>query len=383
MRILQLLGNTAFGGATHMVIKISERLRQDGHEVIIMANDPETKNRFNDLGFRCDHIEDMGRSIHPYKDFLSVAKLKKYVKAEKIDLVHSHTTKGGIYSRALKMIWPRMRVIHTVHGYYFKMDGSNSDKLTYMIERFFHRFADVTTYVNGYDYNIASRWKKHENNVLVYNGVNLDQFSPVNSSKHKEEHGENEKEKSGEASILKIGISARIVHEKGYGEFIKLIEHYVHTPNIKFIVLGTGPDEDYYRDQIQEILIREGVPRNKVTFSGYSKDVASLIQDWDINVLPSYREGLSISLIEASAAGIPSVASKIRGNVEIIEDGVSGLLFESKNIQDLIDCVDKLINDKKLRLKLGQAARKRAEMLFDEEKMLEDYSKIIGHILSV
>lgn len=126
MKILQLLGNTAFGGATHMVIKISKKLRQDGHDVIIMANDLETKRRFDELGFRCDHIEEMGRSIHPYKDLISVLKLKKYVKSENIDLVHSHTTKGGIYSRALKLICTKMKVIHTVHGYYFKMDGSKT-----------------------------------------------------------------------------------------------------------------------------------------------------------------------------------------------------------------------------------------------------------------
>lgn len=369
MKILQLLGNTAFGGATHMVIKISKKLRQDGHDVIIMANDLETKRRFDELGFRCDHIEEMGRSIHPYKDLISVLKLKKYVKSGNIDLVHSHTTKGGIYSRALKMICPKMKVIHTVHGYYFKMDGSKRDKFTYMIERFFHRFADVTTYVNGYDYNIASKWPNSEKNVLIYNGVSLDQFSPSGRLEG-EAHGE-------EKATVTVGISARIVHEKGYREFIELIKQNLYTPNIKFVVVGTGPDAAYYKKRVKEITKDESVANDKVIFHGYTENVSSLIKEWDINILPSYREGLSISLIEACAAGIPSVATRIRGNVEIIEEGVTGLLYEAKDSKALIECVQTLMDDKALRSQMGQAARKRAEIHFDEKKMLEAYSEIV------
>tara|TARA_Y100001933_G_C18994201_1_gene561795 strand:+ start:1190 stop:2311 length:1122 start_codon:yes stop_codon:yes gene_type:complete len=369
MKILQLLGNTAFGGATHMVIKISKKLRQDGHDVIIMANDLETKRRFDELGFRCDHIEEMGRSIHPYKDLISVLKLKKYVKSENVDLVHSHTTKGGIYSRALKMICPKMKVIHTVHGYYFKMDGSKRDKFTYMIERFFHRFADVTTYVNGYDYNIASKWPNGEKNVLIYNGVSLDQFSP--SGRLEGEAPDEEK------ATVTVGISARIVHEKGYREFIELIKQNLYTPNIKFVVVGTGPDAAYYKKRVKEITKDESVANDKVIFHGYTENVSSLIKEWDINILPSYREGLSISLIEACAAGIPSVATRIRGNVEIIEEGVTGLLYEAKDSKALIECVQTLMDDKALRSQMGQAARKRAEIYFDEVNMLEAYSEIV------
>ncbi len=372
MKILQLLGNTAFGGATQMVIKISNRLRQDGHEVLIMANDLETKNRFTKLGFKCDQIEAMGRSIHPYKDFISVAKLKEYVKSEKIDLIHSHTTKGGIYSRSLKMISPKVKVIHTVHGYYFKMDGSRSDKVTYIIERFFHKFADVTTYVNGYDYKIADKWPGRENNVLVYNGVNLEEFSP---SKMMNVEDSSEKNRT-----IRIGISARIVHEKGYSEFMDLIRHYLYKPEIKFVILGTGPDAAYYKKRVHEMINDEHIANDKVIFQGYTENVSSLIKKWDINILPSYREGLSISLIEACAVGVPSVATRIRGNVEIIEEGVTGLLYEPRNSQELIECVEKLIQDKTLRMKLGLAVRKRVEEFFDEAKMLEDYSNILKHI---
>jgi glycosyltransferase involved in cell wall biosynthesis len=252
------------------------------------------------------------------------------------------------------------------------MDGSKSDKVTYMIERFFHKYADVTTYVNGYDYKIADKWSGHENNVLVYNGVNLEEFSPSEIMKVEDTSEKNES--------IQIGISARIVHEKGYSEFLDLIRHYLYKPDIKFVILGTGPDADYYKKSVKEIIKDEGIPNDKVVFHGYTENVSGLIKEWDINILPSYREGLSISLIEACAVGIPSVATRIRGNVEIIDEGVTGFLYEPRNSSELIECVESLIQDKALRVKLGQAARKKAEELFDEAKMLDDYSNIVNCI---
>ncbi len=106
-----------------------------------MANDEKTKEYFTSLGFICDEIETMGgRSIDPNKDLKSVLELRRYVKEHSIDTIHSHTTKGGIYSRALKVIHSKIRVVHTVHGYYLKNDNSRSDKFTLAVERFFSWF---------------------------------------------------------------------------------------------------------------------------------------------------------------------------------------------------------------------------------------------------
>lgn len=116
--------------------------------------------------------------------------------------------------------------------------------------------------------------------------------------------------------------------------------------------------------------------KDKLIFHGYSTNVKSILESWDINILPSYREGLSISLLEAMAMEIPTVATKIRGNVELIEDEVSGFLYEVKDSQGLIDRVERLINSFELRIKISKATRYRAKNQFDQAKMLELYISI-------
>ncbi len=361
MKILQLLGNTAFGGATLIVSKIALELRSKGFDVVIMANDEKTKEYFTSLGFICDEIETMGRSIDPNKDLKSVLELRRYVKEHSIDTIHSHTTKGGIYSRALKVIHSKIRVVHTVHGYYLKNDNSRSDKFTLAVERFFHGFADYTTYVNLYDFNVAKKWSKRTINQLIYNGIDCDEFRPVPKDS---------------SNVITIGISARIVHEKGYSEFFDLVEYYANNPNIRFEIVGTGPDYDFYHNRWNEISRTKNVGKDKLIFHGYSTNVKSILESWDINILPSYREGLSISLLEAMAMEIPTVATKIRGNVELIEDEVSGFLYEVKDSQGLIDRVERLINSFELRIKISKATRYRAKNQFDQAKMLELYISI-------
>jgi len=366
MKILQLLGNTAFGGATLIVSKISQKLRDEGHEVIVMANDQKTKEHFQSLGFICDDIKHMGRNIHPYNDLMSVFALKTYVTSNHIDVIHSHTTKGGIYSRALKMIYSKCLVVHTVHGYYLKMDGSRSDKVTLFIERLFHGFADHTTYVNTYDYDLAKMWSKGSKNHLIFNGIDIEKFRPVSHAV---------------LDPITIGISARIVHEKGYSEFMDLINHYKNHDNIQFEILGEGPDEVFYKNEVCKIFgVNHVNQQSKVLFHGYSNEVKKVIGTWAINVLPSYREGLSISLLEALALGIPSVATNIRGNNEIIENGVSGLLYEARNSTHLIEKVDELVNNPDLMMKISFESRKQVEERFDQIKMLESYVHIFANL---
>jgi len=360
MKILQLLGNTAFGGATRIVLDISEALRAAGHEVEIMANDFKTKQCFEEVGFMVHETRTMCRAIHPLKDFKSILSLKKWVRMNEIDCIHSHTTKGGVYSRFLKHIANEVAVVHTVHGYYLKGDNSWKDKMTLGVEDYLLPWADCTTFVNSMDYEYAKKKKSDENLVLIYNGIDTEKFLPA-------EHIETD--------IIKIGISARIVKEKGYDEFFKLVEHYKDHDNIVFEIIGSGPDEFYYRSYVEEHDLL-----NKIVFKGFVLDVVDVISGWDINVLPSYREGLSISLLEAMSCGVPSVATAIRGNVEIIDDGIDGFLFEVKDETALINAVEKLLGDFALRKEISLKARAKVQEYFDVQTMKARYVQVMDQL---
>ncbi len=360
MRILQLLGNTAFGGATRIVLDISEALREAGYDVEIMANDYETKQYFEDAGFVMHEIGTMCRAIRPLKDLKSILALKKWIRMNQIDCIHSHTTKGGVYSRVLKHMAKEVLVVHTVHGYYLKGDNSWKDKLTLGIEDYLLPWADCTTFVNSMDYEYAKKKQPDENLVLIYNGIDTEKFLPI-------EHIE--------MDLMKIGISARIVKEKGYDEFFKLVEHYKGDDKITFEIIGSGPDESHYRAYVE----KQGLlPR--IVFKGFVSNVVEVISDWDINVLPSYREGLSISLLEAMSCGVASVATAIRGNVEIIDNGIDGFLFEVKDDRSLIEAVDKLLSDSNLRKEISLKARSKVQSRFDVQMMKARYVQVVDRL---
>lgn len=145
-------------------------------------------------------------------------------------------------------------------------------------------------------------------------------------------------------------VASRLVGDKGISEvinaFTRLVVDY---PESRLMLLGDGPDEAQFKKQASRI--------REITFAGYQKDPLRYIATADVFVHPTYHEGFSVALVEASMLAKPIIATAVGGNVEIIHDTTTGLLVEAKNSDSLYTAMKKCIEDEQLCRKLGDGAR--------------------------
>jgi sugar transferase (PEP-CTERM/EpsH1 system associated) len=145
---------------------------------------------------------------------------------------------------------------------------------------------------------------------------------------------------------------------------------------LRLVVVGDGPLYPTLARLVEELKLQD------VTWlAGDRKDVASLLQTMDIFVLPSLGEGISNTVLEAMASGLPVIATSVGGNVELVEEGFNGRLIPSGNIQALADAMAKLITDSTERARQGANARLRVCQRFDWNRTVNDYLSVYDELL--
>ena len=196
------------------------------------------------------------------------------------------------------------------------------------------------------------------------NGVDVERFTPERSGseaarKLRAELGIGEDE-------LVVGTVGRMVREKGFLELFRaarIVRERV--PLARFLVIGAG--DEAKADSVAPAEIDAAA--EDVVFAGWRDDVAELMAVMDVFTLPSWREGMPRSAIEAAASGLPLVLTDIRGCREVVDDGVEGVLVPVRDAGALADALVRVLDDAGLRRRMGAAARRRAEKEFDQRRV--------------
>ncbi|MBN2828059.1 MAG: glycosyltransferase [Tissierellales bacterium] len=353
MKILVLFGPDIFGGSFVVAEQVACRYVAAGHEVLMIVKDPYSVRRYQEQGFKVVSISSMKRRIDFINDIKSAYQLSQLCKKYGCGVIHSHTSKGGFYSRMSKFFNRDVKVIHTVHGYY----QSSSSVKTFVfdiIERLLLPLGDVTTFVNREDYERTLPY----GNALKYipNGVDLEYFTTNRDFK---------------ARTFNVIISARMVWEKGYREIVELVKRF-EGEDILFHIVGTGENEEEIRGLL--------VGYSSVVFYGFVSDIRGVLDRVHLNLLPSYREGLSLSILEAMASGIPTVAYEIRGNRELVESGSTGFLCSLHDVEALEHRVRFYYDHRDICQDHGKKARAKAEKEYNAEVNYKTYLEILEAI---
>ena len=208
--------------------------------------------------------------------------------------------------------------------------------------------------------------------------VDLDRFNPL---KFSNEFIENKKKEIGIPLNKKIiGIVARLVKEKGFLDLFKALSIIIKkNPNVLLVVVG--PEELEKSDKINpKDVVNYGI-ENNVIFLGERTDVAEIFSVLDVFVLPSYREGIGISVLESSAMGKPVVATNIRGCREAVDNGKTGILVPVKSPQKLAEAINFFLENPQKAKEFGINGRKKIEQEYDEKlafKIIHDeYQRLI------
>lgn len=331
MKTLIVITKSEIGGAQVFALDLARGLHAAGVEVVVAGGPGEylpAELAKSGLAFR--RLKNLERSHNPFKIWGFIRELKAYVAAEKFTVVHLNSTNALLGVWGLSRLKPRPRIIFTVHGLSLLDSGHKAPTIIKAAYRWFFRAAfkktDGLAFVSRLNLKAALasgllagglETKSH----LIYNGRDFTPDYLLNREEARRKLAEILKlDAAGAAgqenfqNAFIYGSIGRLAYPKNY-EFLINAHKAVKAikPNAKLLLIGEGPERAKY-----EGLIKSYKLENEVYLSGEISAASRYLRVFDLFVLPSVFEGLSLSLIEAVRAGIPALASRVGGNEEII-----------------------------------------------------------------
>lgn len=296
----------------------------------------ELKQKLQDMHVRCYQI-DFARNIkHLGQNMRALRQVEGLMKQNGYAFCHCHSPIGGVVAR-IAGHRTKTKVIYTAHGFHFYQGAPVMNWLVYYpVEKMLSRWTDVLITINHEDYKLAK--KKFKMKKLTYvPGIGIDTQRESLSQKEKEEK---RKELGIPQDAFLITNAAEFTPNKNQKTVIEAIEQ-LHNPNIYFVMCGIGQKKAELEQYVKEHGLEE-----HIRFVGFRNDLHEILQTSDCFVLSSFREGLSVALMEAMAEGLPVVCSRIRGNVDLIKDGEGGILISPQKRDEYINAFKKLYNMK-------------------------------------
>lgn len=304
----------------------------------------------------------------PYskRNILAYKQLLRIINAEKINYIHCNTPVGGLVGRLVGKKCNVKKVIYQAHGFHFYKGAPLLNWLLYYpVEKWLARYTDALITINQEDYALAKRKMKLRNGGKVYYvpgvGVDIHKFTQATIDKAA---------KRRELGIPEDAVLLLSVGELNNNKNHETIIRAIADMNVYYIIAGRGELHKHLENLIDSLKLN-----NRVKLLGFRSDVKELYEAADMFVFPSFREGLSISLMEAMAAGVPVVASRIRGNVDLIEDGVNGFLCDPNDASEFAEKIKLLVDNVELREKMGKSNLMTIRK-FSTETVIEEMKKI-------
>lgn len=357
------------------------KCEQEGAKVEIVCSDGPDVTELREKGYRIRTIE-IVRHIAPLKHLFAILNLWRYMKNEKFDVVHVHTPIASVLGRIAARLAGVPLIIYTAHGFYFHDNMVPWKRnLVITLEKLMGQWCtDVVVTVSLEDYQAAV-----EENIIsasnlyhVNNGISLSRFDTANAMgdkcKIRQELGI-----ALDAQV--IGFVGRIVREKGVLDLLEAFKVVAaKQPATVLLIVGDNRAKDRdakIQEDIDVWLMNNRSLREQVIFAGHRTDVEKVLNCMDVFTLPSYREGLPLSILEAMAMCKPVVATDIRGCREEVLDGETGFLVPVGCPGELGRALNVILGDDEKRKKMGEKARKRIEEEFNDKKTLPQMWEIL------
>lgn len=292
------------------------------------------------------------RKVLSINNIKAYKQLKKNIRENKYEIIHCHSPIGGALTRlavrGLKGNGPK--VIYTAHGFHFYKGASIKNWLLYYpIEKWLSKYTDILITINNEDYERAKN-KFFAKEITYIPGIGID-IKKIDSVPVKREQKRKELGIPEEAAIvLSVGeLNKNKNHEVIIRALFELKNPYTH-----YIISGAGELENKLRLLAKELMLEK-----QIHFLGFRSDVLEIYKIADLFIFPSYREGLSVALMEAMACKLPVICSNIRGNIDLIEEGKGGHLIQPDDINGYRKAIETLLLDKELQSKYAQYNQKK------------------------
>ncbi|RLD15755.1 hypothetical protein DRI50_03505 [candidate division KSB1 bacterium] len=363
----------------HVINFMSPAGKEIGIVKLLNAMDPErfettlivTDKVFDHLGLNTEKTKLIVLNKKTGNDIKIFFKLYHLFKTEQYDIVHTHawgTLVEGILPAKIAHV---PVVIHGEHGTFHK------DFKRRIIQKLFFNWADYLLTVSGVlaDEISSAIGIKRSKFHTIFNGVDVQKFAPDAQKRafYRRELGFTE----GDFVIGTVGRPKPVKNQKLMIRALK--ELLPKFPTAHFVVIGDTP-LDSRKENLQSLAKELNISEH-VHFLGIKQDIPGYLNMFDLFVLPSLSEGCSNVLQEAMATGLPIVASNVGGNPELIQHEENGLLFDVHDLNDFVQQLTRLMEDKNLREKYGHNARRSAVDKFSLQTMISAYSEFYVHAM--
>lgn len=341
-----------------------------GWDVYILTKDTGKFDEIKKHGLKPINLDVERSGKNVLREFRVISSLVKVYRDINPDVVHHVTMKISIYGSIAARKAGIKKVVNAISGLGFNFTAdrkSLTQKVILQLMRHAFRNRGLTfIFQNPDDLDMFQQLGLAENNQSVLikgSGVDLDEF------KKSPQPGRDK---------LRFVMTARMLRDKGVGEYINAatsVEKELPGKGEWQLVGGLDPENPAgYTESELNILLKE----TPVEWLGYRSDIADILANANVMVLPSYREGLPKSLIEAAAIGRPIITTDTVGCRECVDDEVNGFLVPVQDSEKLAQSMIKLLNDADLREKMGDASRKKAEQEFSIRSVLDKTFELYG-----
>jgi len=313
----------------------------------------------------------MSRGLHPLKHLASIVQLARLFRREKFDVVHAHTPVAALIGRIAARIAGVPLIVYTAHGFYFHEQMRPLPRAIFtFLEWLGGRCTDLLFTQSEEDAAtaVARRFLPAGRVLAIGNGVDIARFNPQAARPRAATRAE----LGIPEDAVVIGMIGRMVAEKGFGEFFDAASAVARqAPNAYFLVIGgylASERDSGIGAQLEHAQAALG-PR--LVLAGVRGDMPDLFAAMDVFTLPSYREGMPRTIIEAMHMARAVVATDIRGSREEVVPEVTGLLVPTRDARALEQAFLRLLRDAALRERMGAAGRERAVQLYDEALVVQ------------
>lgn len=353
MKILQILPELNVGGVETGTVDFSKYLASAGHQAVVVSNGGDMAAELEEAGVK--HYALMVHQKSLWRMFKCFKELCKIIETEKADIVHARSRIPAwiAFFACRKTRTPFITTCHGYYGNHFFSRVMGWSKLVIVPSETIGRHMIE-------DFDVSP-----ENIRLIPRSVDLDKFSVPRENR----------KTAGEYVVSIIG---RITPLKGHTYFLQSMAKALRqVPNIKIWIIGDAPvKKELYKEELEILVKRLGL-RERVEFLGNRRDIPELLAKTDCLVLSTItEEAFGRVILEAQAAGVPVVATRVGGVVDIIDDNKTGLLVLPKDIDTMARAVVKILRDKKLAERLTAEAQKKLRAKFTLPHMAAQTLKV-------
>ena len=376
MKILQIVGDSKWGGGGHIILALAEMAREAAWTIDILTTDPVCQRMFRSRGIGIVDQDVIWREIRPFRDLRGLFKLYEFLKANSYDLVHTHTSKAGFVGRIAARCAGTPAVVHTAHSFPFHEESGVLSSFMYRyLEACAARCCDRLVTVSEYHREWGLRWKigHADKLVAIPNGIDDPMVASTDPASLRAEL-------QLAASEIIFFTPGRLFGGKGLDYLIDalpLLASLIPDRPFRVVLAGEGPLRPALEARAAAMRVSK-----KLLFLGFRSDIPDLLKVADIVVLPSLHEGMSISLLEAMAAQKPIIATSIGGNLEPTGNGTGALTIPPKNSRALAEAMTTLVRNPQIAAEKSLNARRLFEAGYKKQIMVDRYRSLYQELLN-